>query len=182
MHLERLSPILIALTLLTACTTSRTVSPGTNHGSSDYPDVQATAPGTATCIASTAADNAIAANATNVARARKGLPPVKANSLLGQAAADHACDMARRGLMAHHGSKTTGPAQRVKARGYRPALTAENIAAGPFSRDRVLAEWNASNGHLANIMIPSLREVGIGHAIGSDGKTVFWAAVYGAPR
>ncbi|MFB2594135.1 CAP domain-containing protein [Paracoccus sp. p4-l81] len=175
---------LLALPLiaaLAACTTTRTVQPATSHGSSDYPDVQASAPGKATCVATTAADNAAAA-ATNAARARSGLAPVKANDRLAKAAAAHACDMAQRGLMAHQGSTTTGPSQRVKAQGYRPALTAENIAAGPFDRARVLAEWNGSQGHLSNIMIPSLREVGIGRAIGSDGRTVFWAAVYAQPR
>lgn len=174
--------LLISAAALAACTTTRVVQPATSHGSSDYPDVQATAPGKATCRPTTAADNAAAAAATNVARARKGLAPVKANATLGKAAAAHACDMASRGLMAHHGSTTTGPAQRVKALGYRPSLTAENIAAGPYSRDQVLAAWNVSHGHLANIMIPSLRDVGIGGAVGSDGRTVFWSAVYADPR
>ena len=84
--------------------------------------------------------------------------------------------------MAHRGSKTTGPAQRVKALGYPTQITAENIAAGPFSLTRVLGEWNASAGHLENINIPQLRDVGIGRAIGSDGRTVFWSAVYAAPK
>lgn len=174
--------LLIPFAVLAACTTTRTLAPATSHGSSDYPDVQATAPGAATCRPTTAADNATAAAATNAARARQGLPPVRAHATLGRAAAAHACDMARRGLMAHRGSTTTGPSQRVKALGYRPSLTAENIAAGPYSRDQVLAAWNVSHGHLANILIPSLRDVGIGGAIGSDGRTVFWSAVYGDPR
>ena len=84
--------------------------------------------------------------------------------------------------MAHRGSSSSGPAARVKALGYAPRLTAENIAAGPYSLNRVLAEWNASRGHLENIYIPQVREVGIGRAVGSDGRTVFWSAVYGAPK
>ncbi len=90
--------------------------------------------------------------------------------------------MARRGVMAHHGSRTSGPAQRVKARGYRPSVTAENIAAGRFGLDGVLQAWNSSPGHLGNILIPQLRDYGIGHAIAADGKTVFWTAVYAAPH
>lgn len=150
--------------------------------SSKYPDVQATAPGKAQCYQTSAGENAAAAAATSSARRAAGLPAVSPNATLARAAAAHACDMASRGLMAHHGSKTTGPAQRVKSLGYAPRLTAENIAAGPFSLGRVLGEWNRSSGHLENINIPQVQEVGIGRAIGSDGKTVFWAAVYSMPK
>ena len=139
-------------------------------------------PGDAQCFTSTLEDAQAAAAATSALRASRGLPPVRASTTLTRAAAAHACDMARRGRMTHIGSTTTGPAQRVKSIGYRPMVTAENIAAGPFSRDRVLHEWNISQGHRANILIPQMREVGIGRAIGPDGKTVFWAAVYSAPR
>ena len=47
---------------------------------------------------------------------------------------------------------------------------------------RVLAEWNASGGHRANMLIPQVRHYGIGQAIGPDGRTRFWAAVYAAPK
>ena len=72
--------------------------------------------------------------------------------------------------------------QRVKGAGYRPAVTAENIAAGPFDLARVLAAWNRSPGHLGNIMLPPVSDFGIGHAVAADGKTIFWAAVYAAPK
>lgn len=145
-------------------------------------DIQATAAGTPECFQTSAGDNATGARMTNIARARAGLVPVVPNALLAKAAAAHACDMAARGRMTHVGSKTTGPGPRVKALGYRPVLTAENIATGPFGLNRVLAEWNASPKHLDNIMIPQLRDFGIGRAVSADGKWVFWAGVYGAPR
>ncbi|WP_330450999.1 hypothetical protein FLP41_12330 [Paracoccus marcusii] len=56
---------------------------------------------------------------------------MQANDLLARAAARHACDMAQRGRMTHAGSRSSGPSQRVKALGYAPTVTAENIAAGP---------------------------------------------------
>ena len=120
--------------------------------------------------------------ATNRTRAASGLPPVWADDRLAQAAAGHACDMARRGRMTHVGSTTHGPAPRLKAMGYAPSVTAENIAAGHFDLNRVLHEWNVSTGHHANIVIPQMRHMGIGEAVGADGKTRFWAAVYAAPR
>lgn len=144
--------------------------------------VQATAAGKAICLATSAQVNQGGADATNAVRRRTGLAPVQPNTLLAQVAAAHACDMANRGRMTHIGSTTSGPGSRVKAQGYRPMVTAENIAAGPFTLPRVLNEWNASDGHMANISIPQVRDYGIGQAIAADGRTRFWAAIYAAPR
>lgn len=135
-----------------------------------------------TCPAPTGADISAAVSATNAVRAARGLAPVRGNARLSAAAADHACDMARRGRMTHQGSRSSGPSQRVKAAGYRPAVTAENIAAGPFDLSGVLSAWNGSGGHRANMLIPQIREVGIGQAVAADGRTRFWSAVYSAPR
>lgn len=169
--------------LVTACAQPETqgdmVKPGTRFSDND---IQATAAGRPTCTATSAAQNAAGAQATNAVRRSAGLPPVQPNPALARAAARHACDMAERGRMAHHGSGTKGPSDRVKALGYQPSVTAENIAAGPYGIERVLAEWNGSQGHRANMLIPQVRDYGIGQAIGADGKTRFWAAVYAAPR
>lgn len=139
------------------------------------------APGKATCPQTQSADNSAAAKATNRVREAKGLAPVRADARLAKAAARHACDMAARGQMTHRGSGTRGPLARVKRQGYRPRMAAENIAAGPFSLSQVLHAWNNSAGHLSNILIPHVRDYGIGHAVGADG-TVYWASVYGAPQ
>lgn len=147
----------------------------------DPVQVRASAPGQAQCVATSPRENAAAAEATSRQRAAGRLSPLRPNDKLARAAAQHACDMARRGVMAHGGSRSTGPAQRVKGAGYRPAITAENIAAGPFDLATVLASWNASPGHLGNIMLPQVRDFGIGRAVGADGRTVFWTAVYAAP-
>lgn len=170
-------PMATGLVLLAGCGTPEVSAPA-----KDAHAMQLMDPGAAQCITTTLADNEAAAQVTNALRASHGLPPVRASATLGQVAAQHSCDMARRGRMTHIGSTTSGPSQRVKAAGYRPAVTAENIAAGPFSRGRVLQEWNASQGHRANILIPQIREVGIGSAVGPDGKTTFWSAVYSVER
>lgn len=90
--------------------------------------------------------------------------------------------MAQRGRLTHRGSRTAGPAQRVRGTGYEPVITAENIAAGPFEIAGVLAAWQGSGGHLANMLIPEVSDVGIGKAVAADGRTRFWSAVYAAPR
>ncbi|MBK4216216.1 CAP domain-containing protein [Paracoccus caeni] len=155
---------------------------GQSPSGSDPHDVQATAPGQATCLRTTHSQNQAGAAATNAMRARSGLPPVRPNPTLSRVAAEHACDMAQRGRMTHRGSSSAGPGPRVKAAGYAPSITAENIAAGPFDQGRVLSEWNRSSGHVANLLIPQMRDYGIGQAIGADGRTRFWSAVYAAPR
>ena len=139
--------------------------------------------GAVTCYNTSRQENEAAAQATNVTRKQRGLAPLRANDDLALAAARHACDMAQRSMMTHRGSNTRGPMQRVKKTGYKPKLTAENIAVGPaWAQERVLVEWERSSGHLANILIPQIKHYGIGKAVGADGKMVFWAAVYSAPK
>ena len=147
------------------------------HISSKSPAV-----GAVTCYNTTRQENEAAVRATNATRKQRGLGPLRAHDDLALAAARHACDMAQRSVMSHRGTKTSGPMQRLKKIGYKPRLAAENIAAGPWGQERVLIEWERSSGHLANILIPQIRHYGIGKAIGADGKTVFWAAVYSAPK
>lgn len=144
--------------------------------------VQAAAPGQARCLATAAAENQAAAQVTSARRTAAGLKPLRPNPRLAEAAARHACDMATRGQMAHRGSATKGPSQRVKGVGYKPAITAENIAAGPFNLEQVLHAWDGSDSHLRNIMLPQATDFGIGRAVAADGRTLFWAALYAAPR
>lgn len=178
MHHSKLMIVGFGLLFIGACSdTDTSVSK-----KSDPHDVQVGEPGEATCLQTSAAQNQVGAAATNTARSRGGLAPVRPNETLAKVAAQHACDMAMRGRMTHLGSKSSGPGPRVKTAGYAPRLTAENIAAGPYDLNRVLAEWNNSSGHLNNIMIEPVRDFGIGQAIGADGKTRYWAAVYGAPK
>lgn len=166
-----------ALLVLTACAPG----PGTS-GASDPYAVQVGTPGEATCLATTASQNAAAAAATNAPRQQARLPVVTPDARLARAAASHACDMARRGRMTHIGSTTSGPADRLRLLGYTPRITAENIAAGPYPLQRVLQEWNASRSHLDNILLPQVQDYGIGQAIAADGRTVYWSAILSAPR
>ncbi len=145
-------------------------------------EIVAAAAGQAHC-ATTSPDAAAAAlAATNRARAARGMAPLRTNARLQRAAEAHACEMARRGAMTHAGTKTTGPMARAKGQGYAPRLTAENIAAGRFDLGRVLSEWSRSPDHLSNIVIPGTQDFGIGQAVAADGKTTFWAAIYGKPK
>jgi len=165
--------------LIAGCATTTTTGAPDPHAVNVETSVET---GDVTCIATTPQANRQSAATTNAIRSQAGLPPLQASMLLAKAASRHACDMAKRGRMTHKGSRTTGPSQRVKALGYSPRISAENIAAGPFDRQRVLREWRGSKGHLDNIMLPQVNEFGIGHAVGADGKTQYWAAVYAAEQ
>ena len=145
-------------------------------------EIMAAAAGQAQCVPTSPEAAAAALAATNRARAARGLTPLRTNARLQRAAEAHACEMAMRGAMTHAGTKTIGPMARTKGQGYAPRLTAENIAAGRFDLNRVLSEWNSSPDHLSNVVIPGTQDYGIGQAVAADGKTTFWAAIYGKPK
>lgn len=134
----------------------------------------------ATCAAPSGVDTAAIVTASNAMRSARGIAPVQGSAVLSAAAASQACDMARQGRLTHQGGG--GPAQRLRAAGYRPAITAENIAAGPFDLAGAVAAWTGSAQHRANMLNPQVREVGIGQAVAADGRTRFWAVIYAAPR
>lgn len=145
-------------------------------------DTRVSISGGASCSKTSPEQAAAAVAATNSIRAQRDLPPLSTNAKLQHAAEAHACEMAMRGVMSHRGKSGSGPAARVKGSGYRPRLTAENIAAGRFDLNRVINEWARSPGHLSNMMIKGARHHGIGYAVSGDGKTIFWAALYARGR
>jgi len=171
--------VLLSIAVLATLTGTAVANVVRTDGKSD---IQVAAAGNATCRSATPAEAAHALAVTNAARAAKGLQPMRLNARAQRAAEKHACEMAMRGVMTHAGTKAAGPSARMKAEGYRPRLVAENIAAGRFTLERTVQEWSASPGHLANIVIPRVRDFGVGYAVGADGRTIFYAAVYGQPR
>lgn len=183
---------LLALMCLSACIeTAHTAPPpqaapvGLPRGfvrTDGHGDLVISAGGAARCEQATAAEKAATLAASNAARARSGLAPLSIHPTLQRVAEKMACEMARRGTMTHVSTDGGRPGPRIKAAGYRPALTTENIAAGRMDLGRVMAEWTRSPDHLSNVVRPGLRHMGIGHATGSDGKTVYWSAIYAQPR
>ncbi|WP_312524840.1 CAP domain-containing protein [Paracoccus sp. (in: a-proteobacteria)] len=134
------------------------------------------------CLMTSAAENANGAAETNAVRRSKGLSQLRPDKRLAEAAARHACDMAQRDQMTHKGSRSKGPSQRVRAAGYKMQIVAENIGKGFSEPEQVMSAWVASSGHLQNILLPQVRDFGIGKAVAADGRTVYWAAVYAAGK
>lgn len=155
--------------------------PGKVIWTDGHGDLAVAAAGAAACPTTSTAEVSAALARTNAVRREAGLAPLTANPVLQRVAEKHACDMARRGLMTHAGSRTTGPLARAKQEGYRPRVISENIAAGApgrFTLSGTLEQWALSPKHRANITIAQMQDFGIGHAVAADGKATFWTAVY----
>jgi uncharacterized protein YkwD len=120
-------------------------------------------------------------DATNAARKKKNLPPLKADPLLFQAAREHSANMAKQGKMDHDLDGKT-PADRLTALGYRYRYMGENIAAGQgWAPAAVVNGWMESPGHRENILKQAFQEIGIGLARGGNG-TFYYAQVFGTPQ
>lgn len=111
-------------------------------------------------------------------------PPLAWNEMLGQAAQAHSGDMARHKYFKHLDQEGRDVAYRAEQAGYRWSRIAENIAFGFNTADEAVASWLSSPGHCANIMNPSLTEMGAAYDINFARKpgTVYWTQVFGVPR
>jgi uncharacterized protein YkwD len=120
---------------------------------------------------------------TNEARARNGLPALRANSQLMEAARLHAQQMAERQQDAHtiSGARYPTMQSRLDAVGYPYMQAAENIAWNQRSAQEVVNTLMNSTGHRANILDRGLTEIGAAMARSSKGEP-YWIQVFGRPR
>ena len=86
--------------------------------------------------------------------------------LMQRLAQEHASDMARRESMDHSGFYSRA------ARGAR----AENVAMGSKTKAETMAQWRASPGHAANMLLPGCKAVA--HAVSKLGR-YYWAMEIG---
>ncbi|MFM2348664.1 MAG: hypothetical protein RL654_3417 [Pseudomonadota bacterium] len=108
---------------------------------------------------------------------RGSLPATTAlawNSQLLAAAAGHAKDMVAKGFFGHTGSSGSSVADRVSAAGYAWSTVAENIAAGQPSITRVVDAWMSSDGHCANLMNATVREVAVACVVNTGNQSNYW--------
>ncbi|MGW6647742.1 CAP domain-containing protein [Streptomyces iakyrus] len=110
--------------------------------------------------------------AINRHRSRAGCGPVLLRASLNQAARAHSTDMARRRHLTHTGADGSGPADRMRAAGYHPRHTAENIAAGPATPEAAVRTWIDSPPHQAIILTCRYVHAGVGVAQG--GEALWW--------
>jgi uncharacterized protein YkwD len=106
----------------------------------------------------------------NQVRARNGELPLRPNAKLQEAATEHSEEMVSRDYFAHVSPSGETPLQRVAATGYVPNeqvgyTIGENIAWGTLqlsTPSAIVAAWEASPEHMANILDRSYRDTGMG--------------------
>jgi uncharacterized protein YkwD len=105
----------------------------------------------------------------NVQRHSHGLPAVRLNPRLSQAARAHSRDMVRRRYFSHTTPEGLSFDDRIRSTGYlrasRQWFVGENLAWGWRGRDsarRIVRAWMHSPPHREVMLNPAYREVGIG--------------------
>jgi uncharacterized protein YkwD len=105
----------------------------------------------------------------NAQRHSHGLPALRLNAKLSQAAQAHSRDMVRRRYFSHTTPEGLSFADRIRATGYMRAahrwVVGETLAWGWGDRSsagRIVQGWMHSPPHRKEILEPSFREVGIG--------------------
>ncbi|MET7449728.1 sigma-70 family RNA polymerase sigma factor [Streptomyces sp. NPDC005508] len=142
------------------------------------PRTPSSAPAPAPKISSapSVADEVIAL--VNDERSKAGCAAVSGNSLLAKAASRHSADMVARDYFSHTSPDGTDPGARITAAGYRWSTYGENIAKGQQTAASVMDAWMNSEGHRANILNCSFKEIGIGREDSSGGPV--WTQNFGA--
>lgn len=120
----------------------------------------------------------------NQVRAQEALRPLTDRAELREAAQAHAQDIAGRGVLDHRGSDGSKLSDRLHRVHYDYSIAAENLADGTVDAAATVSLWMQSPGHRANLLLPDVREVGIGHVQISDprypgGEHDYWVLVLG---
>lgn len=104
------------------------------------------------------------------------VPPLRWDTKLATAAANHAKYMDRSGRFDHRGAKRSTPADRVSDAGYNWKTVAENIAMGQPTVASVMESWKNSPGHCVNMMGAEYSQIGAAR------QGAYWVQVFAHPR
>jgi uncharacterized protein YkwD len=100
-------------------------------------------------------------NLTNKEREKKGLPTLKENSILSQAASLKAKDMFSKNYWAHVSPDGTTPWEFFKSSSYFYSHAGENLARDFYTSSAVVSAWMESSSHRENILNKSYEEIGM---------------------
>lgn len=121
----------------------------------------------------------------NEERTSRGLPRLRLNDRLSNAAERHSRDMVQRTYFSHDSLSGLSFVDRIRRAGYlrsaRSWSAGENLAWGSGTRgapEQIMRAWMNSSGHRANILTGRFREVGIGVAEGAPVRVGSAAATY----
>lgn len=106
------------------------------------------------------------------------------NAALTQAAIAHSDDMVAHNFFDHAGSDGSNIGDRATRAGYDWRSLGENIAAGQGSVAVVVDGWMKSDGHCANLMNATFRDIGVACVAGNANTTyrTYWSQEFGTPR
>ncbi|MDM8569671.1 CAP domain-containing protein, partial [Thiotrichales bacterium HSG1] len=117
---------------------------------------------------------------TNIERQNAGLSELTLSSQLGQAAQNHAEDMANNNYFSHTGLNASSAGDRISATGYSYSTWGENISAGRVTASDTIQGWMNSQGHRDNILNSNYSEIGFGYANSDDSDYQhYWVQVFG---
>ena len=104
----------------------------------------------------------------NSERAEQGLPALKRNTKLEQAAYEKAQDMFSKDYWAHYAPDgSTTPWQFILAAGYNYKYAGENLAKDFDTSEEVVTAWMASSSHRSNIVNTNYKDFGVVAVIGN---------------
>ncbi|MCA2009887.1 CAP domain-containing protein [Cereibacter sphaeroides] len=118
---------------------------------------------------------------TNAERATAGLPALRMEPRLGEAAQVQACRMADRERLTHRGSWFAGLGRRLRRVDYPYATAVENIGEGHRSAAEIVRGWMESPEHRVNMLNRQITEAGFGVARAENGR-LHWSMVGAAQR
>lgn len=98
---------------------------------------------------------------TNIERQKAGLPPLVANSALGQAAREKAANMIAENYWAHYSPSGRDPWGFIKNAGYKFSYAGENLARNFSDSESIVVAWMNSPTHRENILNSNYQEIGI---------------------
>lgn len=117
----------------------------------------------------------------NNQRANNGLPPLRVDSRLVQAARRHSQDMANNNFFSHYGSDGSSPFDRIRDAGYSFRTAGETIAGGYISPESAVNGWMNSPGHRA-ILLGNYDDIGVGYVYKANSTyRYYWTADFAIP-
>jgi len=117
---------------------------------------------------------------TNAERQNAGLPALTLSSQLGQAAQNHAEDMANNNYFSHDGLNGSTAGDRIRVTGYSYRAWGENISVWRATPSETIQGWMNSEGHRKNILGSNFTEIGFGYAYSqSSDYGHYWVQVFG---
>ena len=121
---------------------------------------------------------------TNLQRQSNGLPALKENIPLDNAASGKANDMFKNQYFEHESPSGIDPGELVSGYGYDYIVAGENLILGNFSSEKEVVEnWMASPGHKENILNSRYAETGVAIIKGNYNGESVWIGVqeFGLP-